>query len=355
MGTNSTLRFTPAHVRESCAEFMANEAKHVTVKEENVPQFVATLDKTQFDKLAEAIRYPLSFRTMDDEVNFLALVDLLNFGSGYRKLLHKYCQRGAHETMMFGVIGMYISEPRMDAKFLRGLSLDSVANYFSIPLDRDEELSTGIYISKPGPLKPLAQGIHQVLTETGSLCLERGFNDLGAFVLAHVTQPTKQEDDDAPGRPTAAALVDALATTFPGFRDVHGDVLLLKKAQLLASNLYRRFGVSHADRFGFDDVTSLTAFSDNVLPCVLHAVGILDYTPALAAAIDDGALLVYGSAEEMELRAGAVVACEKILKALREAGTLTSIMELDSYLWRVGKEPTYRTLERHATQDTVLY
>lgn len=44
---------------------------------------------------------------------------------------------------------MYISVPKLDGKFLSGLSLDVVANYFSLPLERDEELSPGIYISKP--------------------------------------------------------------------------------------------------------------------------------------------------------------------------------------------------------------
>lgn len=44
---------------------------------------------------------------------------------------------------------MYISVPKLDGKFMRGLSLDSVANYFSLPLERDEQLSPGIYIAKP--------------------------------------------------------------------------------------------------------------------------------------------------------------------------------------------------------------
>ncbi|RHY73904.1 hypothetical protein DYB30_010669 [Aphanomyces astaci] len=330
MGPNSTLRYTPANVRDSCTAYMQHQAKHVTINEANIATFVAGLDRSQFDKLGEPIRYPLSFKSVDEEVNFLgnprdgtwyvrlnvlmlvALVDLLNFGSGYRKLLHQYCDRVGH---MFGVIGMYISSPRLDAKTLRGLSLDSVANYFSIPLDRDEELSTGIYISKP-----------------------HGFDDLGAFVLAHVHETAAPSTDEALHvGPSAAALVDALAATFPGFCDVHNDVIILKKAQLLASNLYRRFGASDV-RFAFQDMETLTACSDNVLPCVLHALGILEYTPALAAAIEDGQVLVLGSDEEVELRAGAVVACDKILAVLQEGDIPdATILALDSYLWRVGK------------------
>ncbi|RHY32401.1 hypothetical protein DYB32_002611 [Aphanomyces invadans] len=143
MGTNSTLQYTPENVRESCATYMRDRAKHVSINGDKISEFVAGLDREQFDQLGEPIRYPLSFKSIEEEVNFLALVDLLNFGSGYRKPLHQYCDR------MFGVIGMYISSSQLDAKTLRGLSLDSVANYFSLPLERDEQLSPGIYISKP--------------------------------------------------------------------------------------------------------------------------------------------------------------------------------------------------------------
>lgn len=44
---------------------------------------------------------------------------------------------------------MYISVPKLSGHFLQNVAIDSVANYFSIPLERDEELSPGIYIAKP--------------------------------------------------------------------------------------------------------------------------------------------------------------------------------------------------------------
>ena len=50
---------------------------------------------------------------------------------------------------MFGLIGMYISVPKLDAGFLQHVSVDRVASYFGIPLERDEEVSRGIYMAKP--------------------------------------------------------------------------------------------------------------------------------------------------------------------------------------------------------------
>lgn len=139
-------------------------------------------------------------------VNGAVLHGLLNFGSGFRKDLHKLTDRvrllrrspicptrslgltrvrgdsmtdyrehtrrlcvsamvalSLHHRMtkaltrlrasdllqLYGLIGMYISTPKLDGKFMSALTIDSVANYFSLPLERDEELSPGIYIAKP--------------------------------------------------------------------------------------------------------------------------------------------------------------------------------------------------------------
>ena len=52
------------------------------------------------------------------------------------------------------------------------------------------------------------------------------------------------------------------------------------------------------------------------------------------------------------LRAAAVVACEELM---RRAGGRFNIIQLDNFLWLRGKEPGYRSKERHATRDTLFY
>lgn len=44
---------------------------------------------------------------------------------------------------------MYISVPALSSAYLQNISMEVVANFFSIPTERDEEISTGIYIAKP--------------------------------------------------------------------------------------------------------------------------------------------------------------------------------------------------------------
>eukprot|EP00644_Phytophthora_capsici_P012244 jgi/Phyca11/550712/estExt2_Genewise1Plus.C_PHYCAscaffold_380187 len=338
-----------ARVRPSCAKLVENEASSVRINADKVRAFVEEMDATEFEQLAEPMNFPLNFRSQQDEINFLTLYGLLNFGSGFRKDLHKYTNRGAHDTIVFGLIGMYISVPKLDAQFMQSLSIDLVANYFSIPLEQDEEVSPGIYMAKPGPLKPLAVMLQKILNESGQKLIDLKMEDFGAFVLANLS-PETTGDASA----SAVYLVDRFVETFPGFDDhyeIHGDeVYLLKRAQLSVACIHRRFKDSEP-KLTFADINELTAFSDNVLPCVLHALGVLEYDAELEARIKRGEELPAGQ-QECELRAAAVVACDRIVAESK--GRLGGL-ELDFYLWRVGKEERFRGLERHATRDTFFY
>lgn len=339
-------------VRPSCAKLIAHESSSVHINADKVRSFKEELDAEKFKQLAEPMNFPLNFRSQQDELNFLTLYGLLNFGSGFRKDLHKYADRGAHDTIVFGLIGMYISIPKLDAQFVRNLTIDLVANYFGIPLEEDEEVSPGVYMAKPGPLKPLAVMIQKILNECGQKLLDLKMADFGAFVLANLT--SDDQDEKAIVNSSAVYLVDQLVATFPGFDDhyeFHGEkIYILKRAQLAVACIHRRFKGSEP-KLTFADIDELTALSDNVLPCVLHALGILEYDADLEARIDRSEELPAGQ-QECELRAAALVACDQIVA---ESDGIISTLELDFYLWRLGKDDRFRNLERHATRDTYYY
>jgi hypothetical protein len=129
------------------------------------------------------------------------------------------------------------------------------------------------------------------------------------------------------------------------------EVWLLKKAQLLAKELGRKFGEALPGLFGWAPpaAASLTAFADNVLPCVLVAEGVLVVGEALAARIAAGEAV--SRDEATALRAGAVVACE----ALAAASGSTTAEALDHVLWHAGKLEAYRKLPRHVDTATCFY
>ncbi|KAI9916591.1 hypothetical protein PsorP6_018205 [Peronosclerospora sorghi] len=99
----------------------------------------STLLHALVDEVQNSLKFA-NFTTTAEGRNLriVALYELLNFGSGFRKNLHKYVERGAHDTIVFGLIGMYISVPKLDAQFLQHLSIDLVASYFVISLEQDE-------------------------------------------------------------------------------------------------------------------------------------------------------------------------------------------------------------------------
>ncbi len=118
-----------------------------------------------------------------------------------------------------------------------------------------------------------------------------------------------------------------------------------------------------------------------MIPAVLRKLDVLVLAEPLVALIDSGTAVLPKGATESELRAAALVACDRIAAA---SGGRFTALELDYYLWTIGvydavhaivcrcvcvscglcpcgayrvtgKEPEYRSVQRHATTDTIFY
>ena len=133
-------------------------------------------------------------------------------------------------------------------------------------------------------------------------------------------------------------LVERLVAEFPRFNDAsdyHGhEVRFHKLAQL-------GFWILYADlkpRGGFrvDDIASMTAFADYIVPVALRVMDILVYSEALDDRIQAGALIARDSDEEVEIRAHTVYAtallCEEI-NAHRPAALPVIVPQVDARLW----------------------
>jgi hypothetical protein len=161
-----------------------------------------------------------------------------------------------------------------------------------------------------------------------------GLAQLGAFVAGR----DALEVIAAAGG-SAARFAAQLAEGMPYFDDAG----FFKRAQITANDLVL------ARVAAFDDVDELTVFADNYLPHVLRLDGVLVLDEALAARIDRGELLEPDSAEERELRACALHACETLARRLGVAPRL-----LDNWLWNRGCEPAYLARPAHLAR-TVFY
>lgn len=147
---------------------------------------------------------------------------------------------------------------------------------------------------------------------------------------------------------SAERLVLSLAE-LPLYRDVARydelEVPLFKRAQITVADLARLFGGKGPGHFR--DLDRLTLFADNLVPHVLRCHGVLVYAPALAARIDAEALLVPGSPEEVEIRAVAVEAVERLVARMAALGRPTTAHALDGLLWNAGQAPEIKARPRH--------
>jgi hypothetical protein len=383
-------------VRASCLLALAS-SPHVTVDDAALRALSSALVASPPRALLEQPQpqaLPLAWASEAEEVGTVLLLQLLNFGSGWREALHARGAGagGAWETMLRGVVASHIGGARLwTAGGLCGASAASVAAAFELALDADEEVSPGIRMAVPGPLAPLARLVARALNEAGAALRNRGCDDLAAWLAAGAAAEEAAAASSAGGggasagwRPSAAALVGRLAAAFPPFRDEQelarggGAVRVLKKAQLAAAHLHRRFAGRLPRQFGFHDVGALTLAADNVLPCVLRAEGVLRLAPDLAAAIDAGRALPPGDGE-LDLRAATIVVGERLCAAVRAAAAAErdsaaaagsgggeraralerlaglSEADLDEFLWLRGKDADMRALRRHACKRTYFY
>ena len=131
------------------------------------------------------------------------------------------------------------------------------------------------------------------------------------------------------------------------------SVPIFKRAQIFAADVWLALrGSGLAD---FSDIDRLTIFADNMVPHVLRHAGVLTYDAGLAARIDAGHEIAAGSAEEVELRALAIHAVERMRDAAHAMGrTDICAVNLDHILWNRGYEDDLIVLPRHRTL-TVWY
>ncbi|KAJ3192285.1 hypothetical protein HK101_006785 [Irineochytrium annulatum] len=275
---------------------------------------------------------------------------------------------GAFDTIRFGMMSMHLSSERgLTADFLKHLTLADCAQHFCLPLHRDVRHETlPVTLSEPHPLRQLAQMLTDVMNETGAELAKRGYSGFGAFIIDTVKNGPRIE-----GRPSAETLVKAAFDTLPAFNDravVDGEeVYIVKKAQLMTTELNRKFGKSHPDLFDFADLTEISVAADNVIPCMLAHHGLLELSPRLTKMIADLVDLGVGGEQlDVRMRAASVEVCHRVCARARaklaevqmdeSVRAAMDTIALDCYMWTVGKDtPELRSVTRPINRQTVYY
>ena len=313
-------------IRGAAAE-VARQAKFVRLVDAQIAPYAAPL-------AASSLPTPVYDTThhvrgsVAETVAFLLVLDTVNFGSGYFPHLRKRPGLSGYFTVASSLKERWDRDGPLNATELRAIDASDCAVLFGQQGNR-------------GPAQELMALFAQAL------------NDLGAWLGGRY--------DDDPLGPIAdaghstARLVERVSE-MPFFRDIstyrQHEIPLYKRAQLLTADLAIAFDGQGPG--SFNDLDRLTIFPDNLVPHVLRVDGLLAYDDELLARIERGELIPARSPEEIEIRAVAVHAVERIVAELRASGTKATAQQLDYLLWNRGQGAEYKALPRHRTR-TVFY
>mmetsp|Transcript_9510 Transcript_9510/g.14408 ORF Transcript_9510/g.14408 Transcript_9510/m.14408 type:complete len:419 (-) Transcript_9510:67-1323(-) len=225
----------------------------------------------------------------------------------------------------------------------------------------------------------------------------RLLNELGTGLIDHHNGSALNMISKA--NQSADALVRIILKTFPGFRDyVNRDswtnkcdacdwdaaksstsvIHFYKRAQIAVADIWAALGrcSTSSQRCHFTDMKLITTFPDYRVPQILRQVGALQYTPELAAKVDNQEELDEGGVDEVEIRAGTVVAVEEMVEVVKKhlidiseadsskktKNNLHKLLEdvsavtIDWYLWQRGeKEDRLNLLGPHHRVRTTYY
>ncbi|MGA8224348.1 MAG: queuosine salvage family protein [Candidatus Acidiferrales bacterium] len=151
-------------------------------------------------------------------------------------------------------------------------------------------------------------------------------------------------------------IIDRLVKEFPRFNDVSqydgNEIKFYKLPQL---GIWFVYSTLHPlKKFALDDIGSMTAFADYIVPVALRLMGITTYSPALEHAINTYQMIPRDSPQEIEIRAHCLYAtallAEEINK-IRPPELQVIIPQIDARLWT----HYHTTFWPHHLTRTIMY
>jgi len=150
------------------------------------------------------LNFPLNFPSIHSEINFLSILSLLNFASGYRVPLHQQTGRGAWDNIRALMFGLYITSSAgqgcpLTAKGMQTITENQVADLMSVHLHVEKPHSEipGLIVGKlGGPIFDLVKLIVTTLRETGEVLESIGEPDLGSFVIKSLEEGDAKRSAD---------------------------------------------------------------------------------------------------------------------------------------------------------------
>lgn len=260
----------------------------------------------------------------DDRIAFVLLRDATNFGSGWHPHLNKEPGLSGARTTGVRLSRWLAAEGVPNAQWLSTVTAEDCATIFGQPMIEPVAELMGLFAEAWRQLGIVLlrdhRGRYGDLVESAEGSAVRLSNTLGS--IGHFADVYEHE-----------------GLTFP----------FLKRAQLTAYDL--ALFCPEEERCRFGDLSDLTIFADNLVPHTLKIDGILAFDPVLDSRIEAGELIPAGSAEEIEIRAMAVHATERLSALSTERGDPVMPLRLSDWLWNRGQSPRYKARPRQRTRS----
>jgi len=306
------------------ARFVCDRSMHVSINPEGIDRLARLLVNMPLSQWNyEHHFYDGSERT----VSYLLMLDALNF-CFFPEPRWQVIIGGEQVQGYFGLASVL-----KQAFMIREPPIDDFSYLMCV---KEEEVRTLLQGEHPIGKIPLLKERVTILRE------------LGDRIVSLYQGKAANLIEDAGG--SAIRLTKILVEGFPSFCDeawyAGEKIAFYKRAQILASDLYASF---RGKSFGaLREMEKLTAFADYKVPQILRNEGVLNYSEALARVVDSKGWIRAGSAYEVEIRAGMIVAVELLRAALLRLGRALLSIEIDWLLWDMaqGREmaPHHRTL-----------
>src|SRR5262245_23695379 len=310
-----------ARIREASAE-VARRARHVRIENEALEELAGVLAR---ERPGQPSLDPAQHGLGDASrtVAFVITLNAINFGSGWFPQLQKRPGLSGYLTLASALRERFEREGPWSAGELERIRPEDCARLFG---------------------QTLAGPVGELMT-----LFAQAWNELGAFLSREHRGRFAGPVEEARG--SAEQLVRILAR-MPLYRDVARyegfEVPFYKRAQITCSDLAEALRERGLGRF--HDLDELTLFADNLVPHVLRSLGVLVYSPDLAKRIDAEELIPSGSGEEVEVRAAALHAVERLAGSCARRGWRAPPRRLDHLLWSRGQSPRVKARPRHRTR-----
>lgn len=301
---------------------IASNAQYVRCDEERLRVYLAELAKREEQERHDP--EPVEGSSVEDRIAFVLLRDATNFGSGWHPHLDKEPGLSGARTTGIRLSRWLARNGVPTAEWLCSVTAEETASIFGQSLEEPVDELMAMFAEAWRQLGETLCGAHS-----------------GAF-----TELVKSADR------SAVSLTDTLGQ-IGHFNDVYElDGLafpFLKRAQLASYDLHMFCG-DHPD-CQFDDLHRLTIFADNLVPHTLKIDGVLIFDPALEARIEAGENIETGSREEIEIRAMAVYATERLAELGAGNGDTVFPLQISDWLWNRGQLPRYKARPRQRTRS----